>query len=262
MQRLFDLGIRIGAGGKVAVGQLLLLDDRNVLHADRLQHASDKLVAAAVERCVDDLQVSALADAGIHLLLQHLFQIGIIYAVVHIFDHAGLDSLVKVRDLDVAEHIELLDLIINSGSRSVGHLAAVLAVCLVAVILGRVVAGSHHDTCLTLEIANQIGENRGGLQLGGDVHLQAVCRQHFGSLDHKQISLDAAVVRNGDGAFAVFVEHIIGETLRSLTHNINIHAVGTGADNTSQAGGAKFQRGIKAVEDSFVVIFDGGKLLH
>ena len=68
-------------------------------------------------------------------------------------------------------------------------------------------------------------------------------------------------MRNSDSAAAVFFEHVIRHTLSSLTNNVDIHSVGTRAENTSETGCAELKASVEALVNLFIVSFYLSELL-
>ena len=167
-----------------------------------------------------------------------------------------LHALGKGDVLCTGEHIGLLDLVIDDGGGVIGHLAAVRAVGLVAVVLGRVVGGGDHDTGVAVVVTGskaQRGHRHQGII---DAHLDAVgCQNASGGLG-KDIALQAAVVADRHGLGTALGQHPVCQTLRCLTDNVDVHAVGAGTQHAAQTCGAKLQRHSKAILDLIVIAFD------
>ena len=259
LQGLEDLGIGVGAGGEVAVGILLLGHNSDVGDAHIVQHVGDRHQTGTVQRAVHQLQAGSLAQARAHLtslngVVQSLFAV-----VAHKADQALLHALSKGNVLCAGEHVGLLDLVVDDGSSIIGHLAAVRAVGLVAVVLGRVVGCRDHDAGVALIVTGSKAQGRHGHQGIINAHLDAVCSQNAcGSLG-KNIALQAAVVADGHGLGALLGLDPVCQTLRSLTDDINIHTVGASAQNAAQTSRAKLQSHRKAVFDLFVISLDLGQ---
>ena len=169
LQSLKDLGVGVGAGGEVAVGILLLGHDGDVGDAHIVQHMGDRHQTGTVQRAVHQLQAGSLAQARAHLtslngVVQSLFAV-----IAHKADQALLHALSKGNVLCAGENVGLLDLIVDDGSSVIGHLAAVRAVGLVAVVLGRVVG-------LGKNIALQAAVVADGHGLGAFLGLDPVCQ--------------------------------------------------------------------------------------
>ena len=146
VQRRVRLRVGIFAGLEIAVGLLLDLDHIHI-DADAAQHLADGLVAGAAERRIEQIQV--VRGRRGNALLQN----GLIVAFPKLrcdeFHRLRLQQLIKallggdkIRDCgDLTEH---------DGSRFVGHLAAVGAVALDAVVGTCVVAGGNNDAAAAL----------------------------------------------------------------------------------------------------------------
>ena len=170
------------------------------------------------------------------------------------------DALGKGDVLCAGEHIGLLDLVVDDGGGVIGHLAAVRAVGLVAVVLGRVMAGCDHNARVAVVVAGgkaQRGNRHQGLI---DADFNAVCGQHLSGCFGKEVALDTAVIADGNGLAAALRLDPVGKALGRLTDNINIHAVGAGADDAAQTSGAELQGHGKAVLNGGIVTLDAFQL--
>ena len=256
LQSLEDLGVGVGAGGEVAVGVLLLGHDGDISDAHIIEHMGHGHKAGAVQRAVHQLQTGSLAQTRAHLtcfngIVQSLFAV-----IAHKADHAVLHALGEGDVLCAGEHIGLLDLVVDDGGGVIGHLAAVRAVGLVAVVLGRVVGGGDHDTGVAVIVTGSKTQGRHRHQGIIDAHFDAVgCQNACGGLG-KDIALQAAVVADRHGLGTALGQHPVCQTLRCLTDNVDVHAVGTGTQHAAQTCGSKLQRHSKAILDLIVIAFD------
>ena len=130
-----------------------------------------------------------------------------------------------------------------------GDLAAVGAIDLVAVVLGGVVAGGDADARAAAEVTHRPGKGRGGLQPGIEVNRNSVGGQYPGGFLAEQLTLDAAVVADGDLFGQVAAVQVIRQTLGRPADGVDIHPVGARADDTPQTAGAEFQIPVEAVCD-------------
>ena len=99
-------------------------------------------------------------------------------------------------------------------------LAAVGAIHLIAVVLGRVVAGRDADARAAAQIPHGPGQRRGGFQPGVKIRGDAVGGQHAGGLAAEQFALDAAVVGDGDLFGQALGVDVVGQPLRGAAHSI------------------------------------------
>ena len=260
LQGLKDLRVGVGAGGKVAVGVLLLRHDGDIGDAHIVQHMGHGHQTGTVQGAVHQLQAGSPAQAGAHLTCLDGIVQGLFAVIAHKADQALLHALGKGDVLCAGQNIGLLDLIIDDGGGIIGHLAAIRAVGLVAVVLGGVVGSGDHDTGIALVVAGGKAQGRHGHQGIIDAHLDAVGGQNTGGSLGKDIALQAAVVADGDSLAATLGLDPVCQTLGSLTDNIDVHAVGTGTQHTAQTGGAKLQGHGKAVLDFLVITLDPAQL--
>src|SRR5699024_11212052 len=168
-----------------------------------------------------------------------------------------LHALGKGDVLCAGEHVGLLDLVVDDGGGVIGHLAAVGAVCLVAVVLGGVVGRGDHDARVAVVVPGGEAQGRHRHQGVVDADLDAVGSQDAGGRLGKDVALDAAVVADGDGLAAALGLDPVGQPLGCLTDDVDIHAVGAGAQHAAQAGVPNFSATAKRslISASFPSIF-------
>ena len=260
LQGLKDLRVGVGAGGKIAVGVLLLGHDGDIGDAHIVQHMGHGHQTGTVQGAVHQLQTGSPAQAGAHLTGLNGIVQGLLAVIAHKADQALLHASGKGDVLCAGQNIGLLDLIIDDGSGIIGHLAAIRAVGLVAVVLGRVVGSGDHDTGIALVVTGGKAQGRHRHQGIIDAHLDAVGGQNTGGGLGKDIALQAAVVADSHSLAAALSLDPVCQTLRGLTHNIDIHTVGASAQNAAQTSGAKLQSHSKAVLDLVIISLDLGQL--
>ena len=214
---------------------------------------ANRLVASAVQRCVNDFQTALCAQIRIQALFQHILVISIDYRLRCVGDHAVSHGCFEIGMLDILENIQCIDLSQNCICGVNGHLTAIAAVYFITVVLCRVVAGGYHNTCAALLRTYCIGEHRSRHQLCIDVYLDAVCSQHFRSSLCKYIGLDAAVIRNGNAGVCECRVHIVGQTLCCTANRINVHTVCASTNDTTETAGTEFQITVKAVTDRCII---------
>ena len=205
----FRVGVR--AGREVAVGILLLGHDGDIGDADVAQDMGDGHKARAVQRAIDQLETGSLADtradgAGLNGGIE-----GVDAVVADILDHPLGQTILKGNELGPSQDIRLLDLGVDDVGGLIGHLAAVRAVGLVAVVLGNGLAAA-----LGLD---PVGKALGGLADNVNIHAVGACAddaaqtggaefQGYGKavLDGGIVALDAFQLR-----FQVGVIQLCGE---------------------------------------------------
>ena len=253
-QGLKNFGVGIRAGGEIAVRVLLLGHDGDIRNANVVQHTGDRHQSRAVQRAVHQLQAGCFAQAGAHAAG---FDGGVqrfLTVIAHILDQALFHSLGKGQGFCALQNIGFLNFGIHGIGCIVGHLAAIGAIGLIAVVLGGVVAGRDHNTGVALIIARGKAQRGHRHQLRINAHLHAVGRQHLGCRPGKHIAFNAAVIADGHRLAAALRFHPVGQALCGLTHGINIHTVGACADHTAQTRGAEFQRHGKSLANFVFIV--------
>ena len=124
---------------------------------------------------------------------------------------------------------------------------------LVAVVLRRVVAGSHHHTAVAIEGTDGVGKQRRRERLRHQERLDSRGGEDRGGLLREDVGVVAGVVADdgaGPGARRGF-RHRGGQERSEAggraPHNDAIHAVGTGAQLSAKACRAELQRSAEAV---------------
>ena len=254
-KRLAEFGVRIGAGREVAVRLFLLGDDGHFINADSLENGADGLVAGAAERRVNDLQTRVLAQTGIDGACLHRVEEFFHERIFYPIDQSLIHEFIEVAALYVFKNIELLHEIVYFTGRAVGHLAAVAAVALEAVVFRGVVAGGDDDTGGAIQLTDGIAQHGSGFKLGENIHLHAVGGKRRSCALGEIGGLVAGIVADSDGMRAALLRQIIGKRLRRHADGVNIHSVGTSADHASQTAGAEFEITVKSVADLIVLAF-------
>ena len=144
-QGLENFGVGIGAGGEIAIGVLLLGNDGDVVDADIVQNPGDGHQAGAVQGGVNQLETGGLAQAGAHLTSLDGIVQAFLAVLAHILNKTLGKTILKGHDLGAGENVGFLNFGVDNGGGIVGHLTAIGAVGLVAVVLGGVVGCGHHD---------------------------------------------------------------------------------------------------------------------
>ena len=140
-ERLLEFGVGHLDGRKLGILDGLFLDDGHV-DAQLLQNGHDGHIAAAVDGGIDELQI-------LPALFDRLFGEGELgkflnVRLVHFLGDALYKrALVVPRDGEII--FDLLDVLDDDGGRLGGHLRAVLAVHLIAVVFLGVVRRRDHD---------------------------------------------------------------------------------------------------------------------
>ena len=253
------LGVGIAAGREVAVRLHLLLNENRLSSAYLIEDMANKNVAGAVERGVGYLEVAILENRSIAAAGEDR---GIIISdslFAYIFYLALADSLIEIAGENAFEKVGSVNAIKNLGSSLIGYLAAVVIVCLVAVVFCGVVAGGNHNACIAAIVTNSPGKQRGGSQRIIDVNLYSVSGKNLGGRLCKQLRLIAAVIRNGSRALLAAVFQPGADSLSSAANGVEVHAVVARAQNASQTACSEYQIGVKTLVNLVFVILYGGK---
>ena len=123
------------------------------------------------------------------------------------------------------------------------------------VILCGIVAGSDVDTRAAVQIPHRSAQSGSRLQSGVNPGGDAVGGDDTGGFHGKQVAFDPAVVANGNGLGQGSGFQVIAQSLSWPADDINIHAVGAGADDAPQAAGSEFQIPVESVIDLLFVSF-------
>ena len=166
---------------------------------------------------------------------------------------AAFQRCSEVGGLDGVEIVVVVDAAQNGVGIVIGHLAAVGAVDLVAVILGGVVAGSDHNACLAAQLTHGKAEHGNGHETVIEIDLNAVCCENLGGLLRKLFAVVAAVVAHSDAALTEHVVDIVGKTLSRSANGVDVHAVGANLQHAAHTRGAEGELCAEAVFDSIFI---------
>ena len=98
-----------------------------------------------------------------------------------------------------------------------------------------------------MQIAGRKGHGRNRHQNRPDIHLDAIGSKYPGGNFCKHIALDAAVVADGHRRRFKVLFQIVCQTLRSLCHRVDVHAVGACADHAAQTARTKSKITIECI---------------
>ena len=225
-----------------------------------MEHPGHRHQAGAVQRGIDQLQPGGLAQAGADGAALDGGVQPFLAVVAHVGDHAGCQPIRKGNVLRTLQNVGLLDLVVDHPGGVVGHLAAIGAVGLVAVVLGGVVGGGDHNARVGVVVPGGKGQGGHRHQHAIDPHPDAVGGQHTGGLPGEHVGIDPAVIGDGHQLAAPLGLDPVGQALGGLTHGVNIHAVAACAQHTPQSAGAEFQRDGKPLLDLVLVPGDALQL--
>ena len=238
-ERLGVFGVGRFNGREPAIGNFLL-GDGVALEAQSSEHRLDDHAADAVERGVDDLErVLAPDEVGVDRQGREARHVGFVNLGTH-RNHPPALRLRNRREIFALDGVHLFN---DRGGMGFGDLAAVLEVDLVAVVFGRVVAGSEVDARLGLHVAHGEGEFRSGARALEKVGVAAEVgddfRGEFGEFAREK----PRVVAEADGGFAGAA--LLGEMLLHIMHKplggaadvVGVHGVRASAGELRAAEG-------------------------
>ena len=251
-----DLGVGIGAGGEIAVRIFLLGNDGDIGDAHILEDAGHGDEAGAVQRRVDQLEAGGLAQtrtdlAGFDRLIE-----GFLTVVADEFDESLFHAFREGHVFGAGQDIGLLDRVVDNSGCVIGHLAAVGAVGLEAVVLGGVVGSGDHDTRVAVVITGSKAQCGDRHQLVIDADIDAVGGQDACCVAGKVPAFQTAVIADGDGLSAALGLDPLGNTLRSLTDYPDVHAVRACAQCAAKTCCTEGKRDREALFDGVIIALD------
>ena len=126
-------------------------------------------------------------------------------------------------------------------------LAAVAEVDLVAVVLGRVVAGRDHHARRAAELADGVGEHRRRQRPGEQPDRDPGAGHHLGGVPGEVVAAVPGVLPDDDGAGGAGVLQVRRQAGRGPAHHHPVHPVRPGRHRPAQARGAELQRAVEPV---------------
>ena len=260
------LGIGHLQGGKIGVGVFLLLHHAHIGDADLVQDAAHGHVAAAVKGRVDDLQVFAFLPHDVRVNAQGLHLSDIV--VVHFFVADDLQKAASHRGFPLhalgGGKAERIDLGGHFGGYLGTDLRAVLGVDLVAIVLGRIMAGGDDHARRRVQMAHGVAQNGHGPQRVEQENMHAVGAEHQRGLLSKFPAHPAAVVGDDHApALAFFIRgKEVRQTLRSPAHGIDVHPVHAHGQHAAHSRRAEAQVAVKTILDLLFIALDGLQFRH
>ena len=137
-----------------------------------------------------------------------------------------------------------------------GDLRTVGPISLVAVILLGVVRRRNDDDRMAFQLADGEAQLGRGAQRVEEEDVEVVRSEDVGDALGEHARIVAAVVGDGDAdalAGEVLFE-VVGQTLRSGAHGVDVHAVGTYAHDAAQAARTELEILVKTLDEFFHVI--------
>lgn len=237
-QRLAHLGVGVRAGREVAVLDALLIDGRDIGHADPLEHSGHALQADAVERGVDDAERRAVLARGD---LERLLYVTVENSLGNPLHQPLFQGPIERHRLYAMETVDRVDGRLDGLRRLDGDLAAVGAVDLVAVVCRGVVRGRDVDAGRAAQLADGETQRRCGLDAIEQIRPDSVAGEHLGDAAHKLLGPMTGIPAKCDRRVLKSAIQVIRQTLRSLADGIDVQTVGAEPELAAQAAGAERQ---------------------
>ena len=248
VEALRIFGVRAGNGREAAVDDHLLRHGVEMLYSQAVQHFGDELIAAAVERRVDDLEF--VRNVGDGLLVdshpEHLLHEQFVGLFAEYLDPAGLYGFVVIAGLEAREHVNGFHLLCNGLSLLRRELRPVGPVDLIAVIFLGVVAGGDIESGCSAVMQDGEAQLRSRAQGLEQAHADAVCSHDAGGLLGEAAAVYAAVMRDGNAALGrvhSLFENDVCKRLSRVADNMDIHVVQAELHRAAETGGAELKRG-------------------
>ena len=184
---------------------------------------------------------------------EDLIQIDLVELVAQDRNVLGIltrQNLIYIRNLG-----NLLDDVLIVRSR---YLRTVGPIGLVAVVLLRVVRCRYDNTRVALQLADGEAQLGGGAEGIEEEYREAVRREDVGYMLRELARVVAAVVTDGYTNLLTgkVLLQVVGQTLRSHTHRIDIHAVRAYAHDTAQTTRTKLEVFVEALNKLLRVVLD------
>ena len=263
LQTFFQCGknfrIGIGTGGEIPVGIFLFGNDGNIRNTDIFQDLCHGNKTRAVQRRVHQLQTGGPGKSRPYLTgFDGLIEC-CLAVVADELNQPLFHTFGKGHDLGTGEDIRFLNDIIYHRGGIVRHLASIGTIGFVPVVLGRVMRCGDHDTSVALIIAGGKAQCRDRHQRIINTDFDSIGSQYAGGILGKIPALQPAVVGDRHRLGSALGLDPVRDSLRCLTHDPYVHAVGTCAESTAQACGTEFQRDGEAVLNGGLVSFNALK---
>lgn len=238
LERLANLGVWVRAGREVAVLDALLVDGRDLRHADPLEHSGHALQADAVERGVDDAERRAALSRGD---LERLLYVTVKNTLGNPLHQPLVQGPIERHRPYAIEAVDGVDILLDGLRRLDGDLAAVGAVDLVAVVCRGVVGGGDVDAGRAAQLADGETQRGGGLDAIEQIGFDSVAGENLSDSTHELLGTVTGVTAKRDRRVPKGAIQVIRQALRSLADGIDVQAVGAEAELAAQAAGAKLK---------------------
>ncbi len=208
------------------------------------QSSADERVAHAVKRRVDDAE-RPVAAAGVHLEPPHGCEIRLGHLRGNARHEPSSLQIVERRARDVARRGSARDTRGDARIHGRHDLRAVLPVHLVAVVLGRVVAGGHDHPAGRARLLDRERDERRRGRFFAEHHAKARGREDRGGVV-RELPAHAAGIATDDDATLGRTRHRRQQLFRQRPgcprDDRAVHAIGTGAEDAAQPRRSKLER--------------------
>ncbi len=128
------------------------------------------------------------------------------------------------------------------GRHDLGAVVVAAEIDLVAVVVGRIVAGRHHDAGIGAEVPHREGEHGRRQQTGEEEGPDAGAGEDLGRVPREDVGVAPPVVADHDGGRGIrlgTLEHEGREPGRGLRDEHAVHAIASGSEPAAKARGAE-----------------------
>ncbi len=225
----------------------------HVLESPAFEAARNHHHASSVEWGIDNAQVFLVLD-GFLVDGQRIHLLDV--CLVYFFSYDG-DVLLVASCLHVLI-LYLVDLVDDALVVWRQYLCSVFPVCLVAVVLAWIVAGSDVHTALASQVAYGERDFRGRTHVLEEIDVDAVGCEDVGNAVGEHVGIVAAVDSYDHtdlvASSIVFLE-IVGKSLCCCAYRIDVHAVGAGTHDAPQSTSTKLKSLVETVNQFCLVFF-------
>ena len=153
-------------------------------------------------------------------------------------------------------HLHFIHLVDNSLIVWSQHLCAVFPISFVAVVLFGIVASRNVHTTLASKVPDGKRTLWRWAHIVEQIHLNAIGREYVCNRFGKQAAVVSAVVANGNlylRQVGKVLFQVIGQSLCSHAHGVDVHSVAACAHDTAQTARSKLQILVEGVDKTSLI---------